>query len=653
MKKLPALALLILLTLPRTPAQETEAEDDWDYPDFGTAEEIVISAPPETTAQRQVIGKDEIERIAAPDIPTLLEEALDIGITRRGAYGNTADVNLRGFDTERIAILIDGVPVNSAMSGDFDFNTLGMNNIERIEVIYGGSDTKYNVSGALGGVINIITRKDREEGLHFGAGFTNLSYMPGDWTDWDGTERGPQGQDLADTQKLELSLSWGSPAFSAGAHVFGNRAGNHYLYKDSFLGQIRRKQHNEILDAGGGALLTWNFPDYSKLIFRTEGYYSDKNIPATGFSSVIGVQNDLTVRDSLMFEAPVIFRDDLAVEASVSHSWARMDYDRYGAPLSRHDQHGVTLINRWAWYPLAALTLRAGGDYRYIRLDSTGIGSRDRHDGGLYLTAEYAPHRDFRIVPSVKAVTDGGGIVPVPKLGFLWTPTPSLTVRHNYFRSFKFPDFEDLYWSGGGGQGNPDLRPEDGWGTDLGADFRFRETFTLESALFAQYTRDSIHWHKVLGGFWEPQNIGEAAFFGADVRLKAAFPVSWGPIKKISPGLSYQYLLSYLLSYGYTWEDQKRIPYQPMHTLGASVDLSWGSGSLAFQAHYESLRYYSTTNIIELAPCLLLNLTVNQNLGEHFTVFTALRNILNQSYESYNMYPMPPFSITTGVRVKY
>jgi vitamin B12 transporter len=635
-------------------SQEMEADDDWNYPDFGEGAELVITADtPETTAQVQVIGKDEIERITAPDIPTLLEEALDIGVTRRGAYGNSSDVNLRGFDTERIAILVDGVPVNSAMSGDFDFNTLGMNNIERIEVIYGGSDTKYNVSGALGGVINIITRKDQKEGLHFGAALSNISYIPGDYTEWNGAERGPQSLDLLDTQKLELSLSRGSSAFSVGAHLFGNRAGNHYLYKDSFLGQIRRKQYNEIRDAGGGALLAWNFPDYSKLIFRAEGYYSDKNIPATGFSSVIGVQNDLTLRDSLMFEAPVIFRDNLAVEASVSHSWARMDYDRYGMPFSRHDQQGLTLINRWAWYLHEALTLRAGWDYRYIHLDSTGIGSRDRHDGGLYLTAEYAPRRDFRIVPSIKTVTDGGGIVPVPKLGFLWTPAPSLTLRHNYFRSFKFPDFEDLYWSGGGGRGNPDLRPEDGWGTDLGADFRFRETFTLESALFAQYTRDSIHWHKVLGGFWEPQNIGEAAFFGADARLKAVFPVSRGPVKKISPGLSYQYLLSYLLSYGYTWEDRKRIPYQPMHTAGVSVDLSWGTGSLVFSGHYESTRYYSTTNLIELAPCLLLNLTINQSLGEHFTVFTALRNMLNQSYESYNRYPMPPFSLTAGVRVNY
>jgi vitamin B12 transporter len=657
-----ALVWLVVFLLPllpsRLPAQDDgagkgiDAEQEDNYPDFGEAEELVVSAAPETSAQIKTVSRDEIERAAAPDIPTLLEETLDIGITRHGAYGNSSDVNLRGFDTERIAILVDGVPVNSAMSGDFDFNTLDMNNIERIEVIYGGSDSKYNVTGALGGVINIVTIKDREPGLRLGAAIANISYMPGNYTEWDGAKGEPQWEDLIDTQKLEFSLSWGAASFSAGAHIFGNRAQNHYLYKDSFLGQIRRKQHNEILDLGGGTLLAWSFPNLSKLILSVDAYYSDKSIPATGFSSVIGVQNDLTLRESLMFEAPAIFRDDLAVEASVSHSWARMDYDRYGMPFSRHDQQGVTMINRWGWYPLAAITLRAGWDYRYINLDSTGIGERGRHDGGVYLTVEYSPHPSFRIVPSAKAVSDGGGVVPVPKLGFLWTPADFITVKHNYFRSFKYPDFEDLYWSGGGGQGNPDLKPEDGWGADLGVEFRRSETLAVESAVFAQYTRDSIHWHKVLGGFWEPENIGEAAFFGADTRLKAVFPVSWGPIKKISPSLSYQCLLSYLLSYGYAWEDEKRIPYQPMHTIGASVDLFWGSGSLLLSAHFESVRYYSTTNIIELDPYLLLNLTLNQNVGKHITVFTALRNILNQSYESYNRYPMPPFSLTTGLRLR-
>jgi vitamin B12 transporter len=631
-------------------------EED-DYFDSGEDEGITVTGTsggtPQTTAQVKVVSKDEIDRIAAPDIPTLLEEALDIGITRHGAYGNSSDINIRGFNTERIAILLDGVPVNSAMSGDFDFNTVDMNTIERIEVIYGGSDSKFNVTGALGGVVNIVTVKNQKPGLHFAAGISNISYMPGKYIEWDKTEEDPQWQDLLDTQQLNFSLSYGSDKFSWGAHIFGNRAENHYIYKDSYLHKIRRKQFNEIWDLGGGTLLSWNFPNLSKLILNADVYYSDKDIPSSGFSSIVGAQNDFTIRESLMFEMPAAFRDDLSTEMTLSHSWAHMNYERIGAPLSEHDQQSITMINRWGWYPSEIIVLRAGWDYRYIYLDSTGTGGQDRHDGGIYLTAEFFPVKQFTITPSIKAVTNGGEIVPAPKLGFVWKASEFFTLKNNYFRSFKFPDFDDLYWSGGGAQGNPDLKPEDGWGADLGAEFQYRELFTPESSFFAQWTKDSIHWRRSLGGLWEPQNIGEAAFFGADTRLKANFPVSWGPIKKITPSLSYQYLLTYLLSYGYTWEDNKRLPYQPMHTVGGSLDVSWGSGSFLFSAHYEGLRYYSITNLIELDPYLLLNVNLNQKIGEHFAVFSIIRNLLNKTYESYNRYPMPGISLTLGVRANF
>jgi vitamin B12 transporter len=109
----------------------------------------------------------------------LLEDALDMSVTRYGGYGNQTEINMRGFDTERIAILIDGVPANSPRSGEFDVSQVDISNVERIEVIYGGSDTKYNVSGALGGVINIITVKKQKPGFSFGGVFSNTGYLPG------------------------------------------------------------------------------------------------------------------------------------------------------------------------------------------------------------------------------------------------------------------------------------------------------------------------------------------------------------------------------------------------------------------------------------------------------------------------------------------
>jgi outer membrane cobalamin receptor len=98
MRRFFCLCLLAALALMRLRAQEaeggverdTEQDVGQDYPDFGEAEELVVSAAPETTAPIRVVLKDEIDRIAAPDIPTLLEEALDIGITRHGAYGNSS-----------------------------------------------------------------------------------------------------------------------------------------------------------------------------------------------------------------------------------------------------------------------------------------------------------------------------------------------------------------------------------------------------------------------------------------------------------------------------------------------------------------------------------------------------------------------------------
>ncbi|MDR3171237.1 MAG: TonB-dependent receptor [Treponema sp.] len=646
------LAILILCPLPIFPQEP--GDDPFDEV-LLEDEGLTVTGTPETTQQKKTVTKEEIERINAPDMATLLQETLDLGVTRYGGYGNQAAINMRGFDSERIAILIDGVPVNSTMSGDFDINKIDLHSVDHIEVIYGGSDSKYNVSGALGGIINIITLKKQEPGLRIGGSISNTAAMPGAFYERSGEKGSPQWQDLVDTQNVALNAAYGWKKFSVMANIFANRAENHFLYMDSYNIK-RRKDHNEVWDTGAAASLIWDLPDnYSKLLFGGDFYYGDKNIPTSGTSSIAGIQEDISTRQNLMLDMPRVFRDDLAVEASLSHNWANMGYEREGMASSSHNQHTIMAINRWAWYPLAVFTLRIGGDYRYSYLDSTDIGYHDRHDGGVYVTAEYAPVKQVLIIPSIKAVLCSSGtapVVPVPKLGFVWHATEWLTFKNNYFRSFKLPDFEDLYWVGGGMFGNPDLRPEDGWGADLGGSYRFKNWATLESTFFVQWTQDSIHWYPA-GTIWTPQNVGEATFFGLDTKVRFEIPISLGPIKKIVPSLSYQYLLSYLLSYGYTYDSDKRLPYMPMHTIGASLDIPWKSGNFLISGHYETLRYADTANITELDPYFLLNINVNQKIGKNVTAFGVIRNILNQSYESFDDYPMPGLTVTLGIRMHF
>jgi vitamin B12 transporter len=304
--------------------------------------------------------------------------------------------------------------------------------------------------------------------------------------------------------------------------------------------------------------------------------------------------------------------------------------------------------------------MKSGYDFRFIFLNSTDVGNRNRQDSGVYLTAEYKPVQQFMVIPSVKAVFTSKGdtsFTTVPKLGILWNVTESFALKNNWFRSFKFPDFEELYWSGNGSvsgsMGNPDLRPEDGWGADLGIEWRITEQVKLESSLFTQWTKDSIHWFNGYGGIWRPENVGEAVFFFIYSKLNFEIPVSIFFIKKITASVTYKYLLSYLLSYGYDFASNKRIPYSPEHIIGSSVDFLWDSGFLVVSGHHESRRFSDTQNLTELKPYFLLNASVNQKVGNNFSLFGALRNILNTSYESFYDYPMPGITLTIGLRANF
>jgi vitamin B12 transporter len=686
MRIIPA-ALLFFITLKLF---SLEDENDNDEYLFIEDEGISVVGTAQTSQQMAVVDRDEIERRNAPDIAALLQESLGLNIVRYGSYGNQAGMNLRGLDSKRIAVLIDGVPVDSALDGKFDISQIDLNSVERIEVIYGGSDSRYNVSGAMGGVINIITVKKQPSGLRLGASVSNTSALPGEYRGRNGQTQGPDWEDLADTQNIDISGAYGGNGFSITANVFANRAENHFLFIDRY-NYTRRKDNNEVWDAGGTASVIRELSDLSKLIFSSNFYYGDKNIPSSGFSSYAGKQHDISSRNNIMLNMPRTFRDDLAMEASLGWHFVRRDYaapSSGGTPasvspadsmsadsmsddaFSRHDQHNLTAINRWNWFTGEKLALKSGFDYRFIYLDSADIGKRNRHDGGIYLTGEYKPVKKFMIIPSVKAVFASEGDTPftaAPKLGLLWNVTDSLALKNNYFRSFKFPDFEELYWASGGATGgsgasggsgtavgsvgNPDLRPEDGWGADMGASWRFKELFNFESTFFTHWLKDSIHWYQGTGGVWRPENVGEAMFFGLDSRITFNIPAALGQVKKIIPSVSYQYLLSYLLSFGSDSADNKRIPYSPEHTIGGSLEIPWNTGSIIISAHYESLRYNDRANLTELKPHFLLNASINQKIGKKLIAFGVLRNILNESYESFSDYPMPGITLTIGLRI--
>ncbi len=76
-------------------------------------------------------------------------------------FGTLTSITLQGMDAKYILFLIDGERIAGEVDGDIDYSMLNLQNIDRIEVIKGASSSLYG-SNAIGGVINVITRKISE-----------------------------------------------------------------------------------------------------------------------------------------------------------------------------------------------------------------------------------------------------------------------------------------------------------------------------------------------------------------------------------------------------------------------------------------------------------------------------------------------------------
>ncbi len=126
----------------------------------------------EVLASADVLTREDIERSAASDLLELLRRLPGVDISRTGGPGSQTSVFLRGSNSNHVLVMIDGTRVASVHSGAFAFETLPVSQIERIEVVRGPAASFYG-SDAIGGVIQIFTRKPQGHSLRLMAGSYN------------------------------------------------------------------------------------------------------------------------------------------------------------------------------------------------------------------------------------------------------------------------------------------------------------------------------------------------------------------------------------------------------------------------------------------------------------------------------------------------
>ncbi len=150
----------------------TALADSGENQSVVATEEMVVTAKSNQSIENlgvavTVITAEEITRSNAASIKDVLVEAAGInpGINSSSISGRQT-VSIRGSNSDHVLILVDGKKVSGSDAqighSDFQYNWVPMNAIERIEVIKGPMSSIYG-SQAIGGVVNIITKKSAEK----------------------------------------------------------------------------------------------------------------------------------------------------------------------------------------------------------------------------------------------------------------------------------------------------------------------------------------------------------------------------------------------------------------------------------------------------------------------------------------------------------
>jgi len=128
----------------------------------------------EQASSVSVVTREEIEQRGAAPVGDVLQGLPGVDVQRKGSSGNMENIKIRGGKSTQTLVMIDGFPVNSPGTSEFDIGSLTSDLFEQVEVVRGPQSALYG-SYASGGVVNFIPRKGTV-GTRYGVGLSGGSF---------------------------------------------------------------------------------------------------------------------------------------------------------------------------------------------------------------------------------------------------------------------------------------------------------------------------------------------------------------------------------------------------------------------------------------------------------------------------------------------
>ena len=476
-------------------------------------------------------------------------------------------VNIRGSSGynrgagSRVLLLLDGIPFITGDTGELNFETIPVGQVDRIEVVKGASSALYG-SNALGGVINVITKEIPERPstqVRFFAGtYDQPSHAAWKWTD---KQRFYNGQSVSHAYRsgdLGVGL-FVSRQFDDGYRRNDSRR-RYNIYakiKEDYEQQSSLTLTFGLLYQYGGQFLYWRSLDSATIPPLAQADDNIKSIRyfTTGqYTTLIGENAQLTHR--LMW-----FHNDWGFEtrSGIGRAESVADDIRY--------ESVATIM------PSEMHTLTAGLDANLDMIGGDVVGGRTIWGFALFaqdemklaapLTMTFGARYDFSSV----GITAPGGQVN-PKLAFAYNPFEGTSVRASAARGFRVPAVAEAFLMAGFNnimaRPNEDLKPEKSWSFEIGASQRLGEFGTFDIAAFRTDYDNLIEVDVVdtsAGSLlFQWRNVAQARIQGVETSLKIGL---------------FKGALQYSLGYTYVWPEDLTnhdiLRYRPRHLFYTSL----------------------------------------------------------------------------------
>lgn len=537
----PLLALSLLVASLATPALAQPATEDSIILDtitiIGTGLPTEVMTNP---ASVTLIGGAALARQAAVTIAGLLRDIPGLQISEEGIER----ISLRGEHSRRIAILIDG----QALSDHGNYGQpipVDPTMIERIEVVRGSSSV---VSGnrAIGGVINIITRKGADvpfeltttagwisatrgwrasatAGGTLALGAGEFDYRLGFGRMEQGDRHTPDGvaENTASSDRT-LLLHTG---YRLGDHYFGLRgqatdlsAGVYSGNPDFFVNLPRRDLRKVALFYEGTGLTPWldrlTVDAYRQTVARL--FENDSRVPAgpLGVMKITSESNDHQLTWGARAVAEMHFSGGSRTVAGIEYEDDRLEADK----LSGRQPPGAPAMAYTSTYDEAAIrTLSVFAEHE-IGLSPGWTATF----GGRWYRVRAAHEASTRNGVPQPTEGDNRSSLALGSAGLVWSPDDTLALRANVSQGYIYPTLGQLFLTttadGNTIEGNPGLKPERATTWELGARLS-RGGAQLDATLFYTDARDYIAYFFPAGqAVAQYENVDRARTWGLEIQ---------------------------------------------------------------------------------------------------------------------------------------